>query len=297
MLQVRKTGNTIYIIIVAALLLTVAAPLCPHAQTARGDSVYQYEDSAVVAPPLADSATDDYDSLNEAYEPEQAAPLYFLRKEDTTSLFDSSAITWRAVPDSVVQSLKRDGAFWYADKNMEKKEDTGKLSWGDRILIGLLKLLANPVFRQIIWIIIIGGFAAAVIWFLVQNQMNIFGPGRKPSVVRKTETGATEDILSADLEKAADDAAAKGDFRLAIRFRYLHLLKTFSQQELLQYRKDATNIDYLKQLYGRPYYKDFFKVTRNYEYAWYGGMPVSAQQYEFVINAFNDLYQKASVHP
>ncbi|MBN8858610.1 MAG: DUF4129 domain-containing protein [Sphingobacteriales bacterium] len=293
----RKTGNTIYIIIVAALLLTVAVPLSPYAQTATGDSVYQYEDSVVNAPPVADSAADDYDSLNEAYEPAQAEPLYFLRKEDTTSLFDSSVTAWRAVPDSVVQSLKKDGAFWYADKDMEKKEDTGKLSRGDRIFIGLLRLLANPVFRQILWIIIIGGFAAAVIWFLVQNQMNIFGRGRKPLVIRKTETEATEDMLSANLEKAADDAAAKGDFRLAVRFRYLHLLKTFSQQELLQYRKDATNIDYLKQLYDRPYYKDFFKVTRHYEYAWYGGMPVSAQQYEFVTHAFNDLYQKASVHP
>lgn len=291
-LQVRKTGN--YIIIAAALLLTVAAPLCPQAQTAAGDSVYQYDDSVVNAPPVADSVTDGYDSPGEAYGP---APLYFVRKEDTTSLFDSSAIAWRAVPDSVVQSLKKDGAFWYADKDMEKKENTGKLSWADRILIGLLKLLSNPVFRQIIWIIIIGGFAAAVIWFLVQNQMNIFGPGRKPLVVRKTETEATEDILSADLVKAADDAAVKGDLRLAIRFRYLHLLKIFSQQGLLQYRKDATNVDYLKQLYDRPYYKDFFKVTRNYEYAWYGDMPVSAKQYEFVTNAFNDLYQKVSVHP
>ena len=70
----HKTGNTIYII-VAALLLTVAAPLCPYAQTATGDSVYQYDDSLLIAPPVADSATNDYDSLNEAYEPEQAAPL------------------------------------------------------------------------------------------------------------------------------------------------------------------------------------------------------------------------------
>ncbi len=293
----RKTTNTISAII-AVLLLSIAAPFHLLAQSTTEDSIYNLnnEDTTLYPPVAIDSIPVNYDTANESFEEDQAEILYFLQKDDTTSLFDSSAIEWRVVPDSVVRSLKKDAAFWYADKDMEKKnEENEGLSWLEKIIITLFKLLANPVFRQILWIIIIGGFAAAVIWFLSQNQMNIFGSGKKTVVVRKSEAEVTEDVFSADLEKAANDAAALGDFRLAIRFQYLQLLKIFSQHELLQYRQDATNFDYLKQLYDRPYYKDFFRVTRNYEYAWYGEMAVSKEQFDSVVKEFNDLYQKASV--
>lgn len=293
----RKTTNTISAII-AVLLLSIAAPFHLLAQSTTEDSIYNLnnEDTTLYPPVAIDSIPVNYDTANESFEEDQAEILYFLQKDDTTSLFDSSAIEWRVVPDSVVRSLKKDAAFWYADKDMEKKnEENEGLSWLEKIIITLFKLLANPVFRQILWIIIIGGFAAAVIWFLSQNQMNIFGYGKKTVVVRKSEAEVTEDVFSTDLEKAANDAAALGDFRLAIRFQYLQLLKIFSQHELLQYRQDATNFDYLKQLYDRPYYKDFFRVTRNYEYAWYGEIAVSNEQYDSVVKEFNDLYQKASV--
>lgn len=290
----NKIKNTIPVL-VAAILLSIAIPAHLYAQEAA-DSAYHYsdEDTLIYPPQISDSAISGYDSSSDSYQQDDAEILYFLQKSDTTSLYDSSVAEWRAVPDSVVTALKKDGAFWYANKDMEKKtEDTEGLSWLDKILIGLINLLANPVFRRIIWFIIIGGFAAAVIWFLLQNQMNIFGVSRKTVIVRKTEAEASEDVFSTDLENAAREAATQGNFRMAIRFQYLHLLKIFSQQELLQYRPDATNYDYLKQLFDRPYYKDFFRVTRNYEYAWYGEMTVSKDQYEVVHKEFNDLYQKA----
>lgn len=294
----RKTIFTISVIIVA-LLLNIAVPASLHAQTTADDSIYNLNevDSAQYPPAVTDSVTSNYDTSYEASGEDQSETLYFIRKDDTTSLFDSSVIEWRIVPDSVVRSIKKDGAFWYADKDMEKKsEESEKFSWFEKIILGLINLLAHPVFRKILWTIIIGGFAAAVIWFLVQNQMNIFGSGKKSVVVRKTEAEVTEDVFSADLEKAANAAAAQGNFRQAIRFQYLQLLKIFSQYDLLQYRQDATNYDYLKQLYDRPYYRDFFRATRNYEYAWYGEMEVSKEQYDIVHKEINNLIQKAAVN-
>lgn len=87
----------------------------------------------------------------------------------------------------------------------------------------------------------------------------------------------------------------KGEYRLAIRFSYLQLLKTFSENGLISYGTDTTNSEYLAQLYSRPCYRDFFNVTRSYEYAWYGEIPVNKQQYESVVSDFSSLYQKAGL--
>jgi len=88
---------------------------------------------------------------------------------------------------------------------------------------------------------------------------------------------------------------AKENYRLAIRLSYLHLLKVFSQNGMIEYRTDATNMEYLMQLYSQPYYKKFFQVTRDYEYAWYGEVDVTKAQYDGVQKEFNDLYLKTGL--
>jgi hypothetical protein len=236
-----------------------------------------------------------YQSDSEFAEPDQDT-LFFSGKEHPGSLYDSSIIKNRFVPDSVTQNLKGDNAFWYANKDMHtQNKKTESNSFWEKFWKTFFTMLSSPLFRQIMWLLMLTLFAVAVIWFLVQNKMNIFGSGKKVILPVHAEEGDAENIFTANLREAAGKAAEKGDYRLSIRFSYLQLLKTFSENGLISYGTDTTNSEYLAQLYSRPCYKDFFNVTRSYEYAWYGQMPVNQQQYETVLNEFSSLYQKAGL--
>lgn len=291
----RKLNFYIYIIF---LLLTINTAQTGFAQ----------DDIPVLSPPvedtieavldsisknLSDSAY--YDDGDEDYYGNNNDTLYFLLKTDTTSIYDSSIFNWRAVPDSITEHLKNDDAFWYANKDLHEKKKERSESWVDRFFYKLFKLFANEVFRQIMWIIIIGCFIAAVAWFLAKNKMNVWSSSKGPAIVREKLDGEVDDIFTTDLKAEILKAEQKQNYRLAIRFHYLHLLKLLSHHSIIKYTHDATNMEYLTQLYGQPFYKDFFKVTRDYEYAWYGETEVNNEQYKNVVEEFMELYNKTSV--
>ncbi|MFT3702330.1 MAG: hypothetical protein QM802_08175 [Agriterribacter sp.] len=284
------------------LLFVFFAWLCPTSTLAQQngtdttitseDSLKQYaqgtaDSTVTIAQPEDDS---DYTEKGED-------TLFFLRKEDTTALYDASAIIVRKVPDSIVNALKNDDAFWYANLELKKKkeEQPESDSWIDRFLFALFRLFSNPAFIQIAWMVIIGLFVGAIVWFLIQNKMNIFGSSAPAAINRTVVEGEIDNIFTTDIKAEIEKAVKNEHYRLAIRLHYLQLLKVFSQNNVLTYRNDATNLEYLTQLYSTTYYKDFFKVTRDYEYAWYGETNVSKQQYESVQNNFFELYNKTSL--
>lgn len=268
---------------------------------------FAQDDVPVVAPPIEDTieaALDSisqnlsdsaYDTDDEDYYDNDNDTLYFLLKTDTTSVYDSSIFKWRAVPDSVTAYLKNDDAFWYANKDLHEKKKERSKSWVDRFFYKLFKLLANDTFRQTMWIIIIGSVIAAVVWFLAKNKMNIWSSSKGPDVVREKLDGEVDDIFTTDLKAEILKAEQKQNYRLAIRFHYLHLLKLLSHHSFIKYTHDATNMEYLSQLYSKPFYASFFKVTRDYEYAWYGETDVNNEQYKNVVAEFMEVYNKTSI--
>ncbi|MBX3241451.1 MAG: DUF4129 domain-containing protein [Chitinophagaceae bacterium] len=252
-------------------------------------------DSTLPVDPIdEDISDDDYD-----YDDYYDKTLYFTGKEDSTALYDSTAVDWRNVPDSMAQKLKQDDAFWYVDKDLQKKkavEKRKKQSWWQSILEALFNFLSNPAVRTVLFYGIILLFALAVIWFLVNNNMNVFGKTKGRITGKGNIVSEGGDILDSDLEGALINAEQERDYRLAVRLRYLILLRKLSENQWIQYRDDATNLEYLTQLYGKPCYQQFFAVTRHYEYVWYGEAEVSADIYGKLVAGFETLNQTISTH-
>lgn len=80
---------------------------------------------------------------------------------------------------------------------------------------------------------------------------------------------------------------------MAIRLMYLRLLKNLSERNIIQYKQDRTNLDYLMQLHPTRYYNGFFRITRNYEYSWYGEFPVSNEAYGIIKKEFDNFENTA----
>ncbi|MBN8231410.1 DUF4129 domain-containing protein [Corallococcus macrosporus] len=78
----------------------------------------------------------------------------------------------------------------------------------------------------------------------------------------------------------ADALAAKGEYREAVRNLYLALLSRLHRDGAIHYDETLSNWDYLRAFRGRPEVKTPFReLTRRFDFAWYGNVPVSADGY------------------
>jgi len=202
---------------------------------------------------------------------------------DTTAL--AAAIHVRSVPDTSLQRLRASDAYWYANTAPERKKQEQRKESSGGLRIG--KALST-----LIWILIIGTFIGVLIWYLASSEIRLFRKASPPIDMSGSAEDTVEDIFSLDYGKAIARAVAAGDFRLAIRLHYLSTLKDLSNRGLINYTQERTNSEYLQQMAGTPYYRSFFRITRDFEYSWYGGFRITEETYARVQNEFADFKQQ-----
>lgn len=194
----------------------------------------------------------------------------------------------RPVDRDKVSEMKKDEDFWYVNTAPERpKEGAARKMPQPR---------KDPVWlRNLLWVLVVGGFVVLLIWFLLSSDVQLFR--RKPPVVQKPEDEEeyiTENLFDIDYESALKRAVAAQNYRLAIRLMYLQTLKELALRNIIQYRQERTNSDYLMQLFQTAYYKDFFRLTRNFEYAWYGNFAVSPTSFEQIRQEFTNFKHRMS---
>lgn len=205
---------------------------------------------------------------------------YFLDKSELAELTDSLQL--RQVPVSTVKKMKEDKDYWYADAEIKRK----KVEQKDNSYVPVIR---RKWFQNLLWAIIITGFVGFVIWWLAGQNVGLF----RKKVARidslQQDEIDTEDIFNLNYQGEIDKATRQGNYRLAIRLMFLRLLKNLSEKNIIQFSQGKTNFDYLVQLQPTKYYKDFFRITRNYEYSWYGKFEVGEQAYYSIVNDFKNL--------
>ena len=202
---------------------------------------------------------------------------------DTTrfdKLGQPAAVMVRPVSKRVLDSLLADEDYWYANVAPQKKKAEEPRTGGD-------SLFRQRWFRDLLWFLILGSFIGVVIWYLISSNILLFRRKAKNIAAEEGEEVVTDDIFSFSYEKEIEKAVAARNYRLAVRLRYLQLLKLLSEKGRIDYRYGRTNHDYVLQLYKTPYYRDFSRLTRNFEYTWYGQFDLSAEAYEMMRHDFS----------
>jgi hypothetical protein len=126
------------------------------------------------------------------------------------------------------------------------------------------------------WTVILLIFAVVVLVMMVLL-------GLKPSFLfrRKgqqinpvAETDDAENIHAMKFETELEKAIRLKNFRLATRIMYLATLKQLSDRNMILWRPNKTNWDYVQEMNTLALKPGFRDITAAYDYAWYGEFPI-----------------------
>lgn len=131
-----------------------------------------------------------------------------------------------------------------------------------------------------------------VVFFIVKAIINkegnwVFGKSSDKSLIPVIDIESN--IYEADFKTLINDAESENNYRLAIRYYYLWLLKTLSEAEIIDYDVEKTNSDYYLEIEKEETKKEFSYTSYLYNYIWYGEFDIDDHQFNKAKDAFTQF--------
>ena len=96
-------------------------------------------------------------------------------------------------------------------------------------------------------------------------------------------------IKSENISDLIEHAIQNGDYRLAIRYYYLQLLRQLNAKNLIHYEFQKTDTEYLNELKKDHFRPELKKLMRIYDFIWYGSFPISENDFKITQRFFKDF--------
>lgn len=203
---------------------------------------------------------------------------------------DSSAIQPRLPSPELFKELKSDPDYNYkkappATNNLIEK-------WWGWLWEQFGDFLNSKSYNEFWQYVLMAVIAALVLFLLYKAKvLDYVFPPSKEYYGLDYKIGK-ENIHEINFDEAITQAQTGEDFRLAIRLQYLKTLKVLTDRSLIEWTPHRTNHSYAEDLERSPFRNDFEKITRYFEFAWYGAFPISEKEFLEMKESSNSFYQK-----
>jgi len=137
------------------------------------------------------------------------------------------------------------------------------------------------------------GVLASAVLYLVYILFNEGGAGlfssNKNRKINNYDEITAENIEITDIHTLIKNAENTNDYRLAIRYYYLLVLKNLSLKNYIKFEDDKTNTEYLNEISSKPFSSKFEYSSYLYNYIWYGEFSLNFEQYNKAKSNFETL--------
>ena len=96
-------------------------------------------------------------------------------------------------------------------------------------------------------------------------------------------------IRKRDIKVLIENAIAKGNYRLAVRYHFLYMLQQLTQRNFISYDSSKTDEDYLQELLQPELREQFRKLNRIYDFVWYGRFETGPENFEKIRKDFQKM--------
>jgi hypothetical protein len=225
----------------------------------------------------------------------------FAQQNTPVVQMDTTTISVQEISEKHLEKYKQDKRFNYKE-HLDDNSWFKKLKrWAINSLLKILEFIfgvgkASGILSYILMVIpylllLVLIFILIKLFVNVNSKALIFGEQEKAAVVFSNEEQL---IKNEDLNELILNAVKQNDFRLAIRYYYLLSLKSLTNKELIDWQQDKTNEDYINEIKRDDVKSQFEKITRIYDYVWYGEFDVDAIKFEHLKLDFITLNQSVN---
>jgi hypothetical protein len=192
----------------------------------------------------------------------------------------------RSVPENRIKKYQRSPDFAYANDPAYWKEPAPeKPGWSDHIF----DFLFSKAFRIALFLLVLLLLIYGIYRLAKENAFSWFdrrsGPLRNPH-----PAAGQEDSSEAGLEEAVRKYTENGDYRMAVRYMYLKLIR-FAAEKNAGFRLSDTNASMAEAFPDPQRAADFRLLATAYEYIFYGGFIPTREQFGILTNKFNLFHQ------
>jgi phage shock protein PspC (stress-responsive transcriptional regulator) len=170
------------------------------------------------------------------------------------------------------------------------------ISWVLEGLSDIFGFVLSPLIVKIITYLFYFLIGMVVLYFILrfvgsEGFSKVLGKNTKAAAMVNLEETHIEEL---DIDAFIADSLAQGNYRNALRYQYLLVLKALSIQELIAWDFQKTNADYYREIKDQGIKDQFKNVSRIYDYVWYGEFPIAQDSYEEAMKQFNLLTKTAA---
>jgi len=195
---------------------------------------------------------------------------------------DSTGIEKIQIPQKAIDTYKKQQAFDYVVKPSQENIIIKALNWIKRqikrLLIRFFTWLVGPknaaqwvkIFVRSLPYIAIAVFTYLIFRFLIGANLIMLNKNMSYKTGQVINLNDEQIIKESNLDALIEAAIHKNDYRLAVRYYYLKLLKKLIDNQLIDWHPDKTNHDYINELQNTEIQATFKKLTYIYDYVWYG---------------------------
>jgi hypothetical protein len=202
------------------------------------------------------------------------------------SLADSGSVVARTLPYERIEKYRNSSDFDYSREPANRLSLWRRLqNWLGELIGRLYQLPGVGDWINIVFYIVFGG----IIIFVIFRLANIDFPMLKNTDKDQSNYKDVfrEDIHQIDFESELALAIGQKEYQMAVRLMYLRALRQLSDQELIKWRPDKTNLDYNRELKQPALRSEFIAITRYFEYAWYGKFPMNETSFTKAVLEFD----------
>ena len=155
---------------------------------------------------------------------------------------------------------------------------------------GLIKVLNSLPLKIFFWTLAV--LFICFISYKLFFKNGLFAKRRKKLVAENDEASLQDLEEASKYDALISDAENKNEFNLATRYLFLKTLRSLTDKGFIDFTTDKTNKEYLKEMERHSSYEEFEKLTRNYEYAWYGKFLIDENNYRQLKAGFISFNEK-----
>jgi len=217
--------------------------------------------------------------------------------EDTIPLrYDNRNINAKEFDNDLTDKYTGDD-FDYTERELGSQNlILGIFSYILRVIADIFDIAMAPWLAKLLEIIFYICLGLGALYFVLKTYRGSGSDrvlGKTATKIKAVVTGNYEETRP-DHSLLANEAAAQGDFRLAVRHLYLKALNGLEDRGLITRHADKTNVDYQLELAGSGLENFYREASYIYDHIWYGEFPVDSSDYDRARSRFSMLFKSMS---